>query len=166
MVKIRKKKSFRTKVKVVANRTITNLCEGLSFTNENCKDFLSMSLYRIKSFGYYFAPSTIRFKLMTSVKFLKIKKRLYTDPVFRIKRFFFYLARYIKDVKSDIILYFKKIFIKHWKLTICTFVICLGTFLLDYHGSIKIGLSKIAYELTHSPNQKNLFDLYVRPTHA
>ena len=161
MVKSRKKKSFGKKIGVVTNRAITNLYEGLSFTNESFKDLLSMSLYRIKSFGYYFAPSTIRFKLMTSAKFLKIKKRLYTDPVFRIKRFFFYLARYIKDVKSDIILYFKKIFIKHWKLTICTFVICLGTFLLDYHGSIKIGLSKIAYEFTHSPNQKNLFDLYV-----
>ncbi len=161
MVKIRKKKSFRTKVKVVANRTITNLCEGLSFTNENFKDFLSMSLYRIKSFGYYFAPSTIRFKLMTSVKFLRIRKHLYTDPIFRIKRFFFSLARYIKDAKGDTVLYFKEIFLGHWKLTLFTFVVCSGVFLLDYQGTIKIGLVTLAHEFTHSPNQKNLFDLYV-----
>ncbi|GEM_PF-6820369 len=161
MVKIRKKKSFRTKVKVVANRTITNLCEGLSFTNENFKDFLSMSLYRIKSFGYYFAPSTIRFKLMTSVKFLRIRKHLYTDPIFRIKRFFFGLARYIKDAKGDTVLYFKEIFLRHWKLTLFTFVVCSGVFLLDYQGTIKIGLVTLAHELINSPNQKKLFDLYV-----
>lgn len=157
MAKTRKKKSFRAKVRAA----VTNVCDGLSFTKDCFKDFFSIVLYRIKSFGYYFAPSTIRFKLMTSMKFLRIRKCLYTDLVFRVKRSVFYIARYIKDAKDDTILYFKKIFLIHWKLTLFSLVVCFGIYLLEYHGTIKIGFSNIVNKLLESPNQKNLFDLYV-----
>lgn len=161
MVKVVKKKSFRAKLKVKVCQFFTCFYEGLAFSYESFKDFFRIFLYKIKAFGYYCAPSTIRFKLMTSVKFLKVRKCFYIYPIFRIKRFFFSLARCIKDAKGDAVLYFKEIFLRHWKLTLFAFVVCFGIFLLDYQGTIKFGLVTLARELINSPNQKKLFDLYV-----
>ena len=100
-------------------------------------------------------PKTIRFKLLTSYIFLKIRKKFFYTPRFFTKKIGFYSIEKIEKFIDDIILYFKEIFILHWKLTTLIITLCIILCLIE-----KTSLESIATSLVNSPKQDKLFDFY------
>ena len=138
-----------------------NAHEGLRFSKERLKQYATILLYKAKTYSYLFAPSTIRFRLMTSITFLKIRKRFFINPIFKIKRFLYTRTIRLKSLMSDIVIYFQQMFLKHWKALSIIITICVGLLILEYSGHVQIGITNIAHELVNSPYQDRLFDLYL-----
>lgn len=139
---------------------ILNIKHGLAFLFSNIKDNTNLLFYNLKTTLYYIATSTIRFKLNTSVFFLRFKNKCIKKTAFICKRTMFKFNQVISSLFTDIKLYFLNIFIRHWKLILFVSILCLGSILADYFGSQEIAF---VYKtgLLYFSNQDKVFDLYL-----
>ncbi len=139
---------------------ILNIKYGLIFLFGNIKDNANLLFYKLKTMLYYMAPSTVRFKLNTSVFFLRFKNKFITKPTFICKRIMFNFNRVVSGVFIDIKLYFSNIFIRHWKLILFVSILCVTLILVDYLGHNQ---TTFLYNtgLLYLSNQDKVYDLYL-----
>lgn len=133
----------------------------INYADQRAAETCSSIIFKIRTWSYYFAPSSIRFCCLTSIKFLKIKKILIT-PIFYIKRFIFNKTSVIKVFIQDVSIYIKYIFFKHWKLSLASLILCLLVLILD-NTTIRPNnlLGEFSSYFVNSPDQDRLFDLYL-----
>ena len=146
---------------MVSIKCVRNIKNGISFLLNNIKDAMRLSFYKLKTISYYIAPSTIRYKLNTSVIFLKFKKFFLTSFLFKLKKIAFNFRQITYSLFTGIKLYFRNIFIRHWKLFIFVFVLCAALILYEYFDYGKMGFLYIKEHLRYFYDHKKIFDLYL-----
>ena len=146
---------------MVSIKCVRNIKNGISFLLNNIKDTIRLSVYKLKTISYRIAPSTIRYKLNTSVIFLKFKKKILISFLFKLKIIAFNFRQITYSLLTGITLYFYNIFIRHWKLFIFVFALCAALVLYEYFDYGKIGFLYIKEHLQHFYDHKKIFDLYL-----
>ena len=146
---------------MVSIKCVRNIKNGISFLLNNIKDAMRLSFYKLETISYYIAPSTIRYKLNTSVIFLKFKKFFLTSFLFKLKKIAFNFRQITYSLFTGIKLYFRNIFIRHWKLFIFVFVLCAALILYEYFDYGKMGFLYIKEHLRYFYDHKKIFDLYL-----
>lgn len=127
-----KVKKYRIKNSIKFKRVKKLFCLGFTFFTDNIEDLFRDFIFSYRQLLYQISPKTIRFKLFTSYLFPKIKKKFFCKPTFYIKRFVYYSLNKIKNFKNDLILYFRQIFILHWKF----FILILGLNIFFWLGIV------------------------------